>query len=258
MIDFHNHTIPNLDDGPKSVDVALNMYKVAEQQGITDVINTVHYQHSKMENKDTSYDYIISEIKKFNKILKNNSININIHAASEVYYKPNLTEILDNPITTFCNGKYMLVEFHTILLPDNYKNEFYKLMLKGVTPIVAHPERYRFVQNDISLVEEWVQLGYLIQIDCGSILGHFGENTEKITNLLIKKNLCHLIGSDAHNDKKRNFCLYETYMKISEKYGNDYKDFLMKNASKLLNFQSINSFVEKKRTSLFKKFLGKL
>ena len=55
MIDFHNHIIPNLDDGSKSVEMTLNMLKVAQSQGITDVVNTVHFQHPKMENKNTSY-----------------------------------------------------------------------------------------------------------------------------------------------------------------------------------------------------------
>ena len=111
MIDFHNHIIPNLDDGSKSVNMSLDMLKEAQAQGITDIVNTVHYQHPKMEKKNTSYKFIIDEINNLQKIAYDNNINIKIHAASEVFFKFNLTEILDNPITTFGNGKYMLIEF---------------------------------------------------------------------------------------------------------------------------------------------------
>ena len=98
MIDFHNHIIPNLDDGSKSIEMSLNMVKEAEAQGITDIVNTVHYQHPKMAKKDTSYKFIINEINKFQEIAYKNNINIKIHAASEVFFKFNLTDILDNPI----------------------------------------------------------------------------------------------------------------------------------------------------------------
>ena len=62
MIDFHNHILPNVDDGSNSVDMSLNMLREAESQGITDVVNTVHFQHPKMEHRDTSFNFITSEI----------------------------------------------------------------------------------------------------------------------------------------------------------------------------------------------------
>ena len=58
MIDFHNHIIPNLDDGPKSMDVAINMAKTAQQQGIKKIINTVHFNHPKMIGKEINYKIV--------------------------------------------------------------------------------------------------------------------------------------------------------------------------------------------------------
>ena len=150
MIDFHNHIIPNLDDGSKSIEMSLNMLKEAEAQGITDIVNTVHYQHPKMESKNTSFQFIIDEINKMQNIAIENNINIKIHPASEVFFKFNLTEILDNPITTFGNGKYMLIEFQRLSFPKGYEDEIFNLQLKGITPIIAHPERYRGIQKDIN------------------------------------------------------------------------------------------------------------
>jgi protein-tyrosine phosphatase len=258
MIDFHNHSIPKLDDGPKNIETAINMYRHAKEQGITDVINTVHFQHPKMKNKNTSYEHISSEIKKFNKILKGKDININIHIASEVYYLPNLTEILDNPITTFGNKKYMLIEFETMILPKNYKEEIFKLMLKDVTPIIAHPERYRFVQSNLSLVEDWINLGYIIQIDCGSILGDFGKEVEKVSHLLIRKNLCHLIGSDAHNDKKRNFCLKKALDKLNDLLDSQSINKILNNSKSILIGNDCERYINKKNNNILKKIMFKL
>ena len=62
MIDFHNHILPNVDDGAKTLDVSLRMLSCAAKQGITDVVNTVHYQHPKVEGKVISYDTIKKSI----------------------------------------------------------------------------------------------------------------------------------------------------------------------------------------------------
>ena len=254
MIDFHNHIIPNLDDGSKSVEMSLNMLREAQAQGITDVVNTVHYQHPKMDNKDTSYDFIINEINTFQNIVNDHNININIHPASEVFFKFNLTEILENPITTFGNGKYMLIEFQRLSFPDGYEDEIFKLQLKGITPIIAHPERYRAIQNDINLAKKWIERGYLIQIDCSSIIGGFGEETQISAIELLKNGLCHLIGSDAHNDKRRNFLLKQALLETEKYIGSNSSLIIQNNSKKILNGEECLKYsIKNKSQSIFSK-----
>jgi len=235
MIDFHNHIIPNLDDGSKSVGMSINMLKEAESQGITDIINTIHFQHPKMDEKNTSYDYVIQQINKLQERINQEKINIKIHPASEVFFKFNLTKILNNPITTFGKGKYMLIEFQRLSFPEGYESEIFKIQLKGITPIIAHPERYRGIQNNIELAKKWINQGYIIQIDCASILGRFGKETEKSAIQLLKNGYCHLIGSDAHNDKNRNFLMKDALSKINNLVGKDSALIIKNNSNKVLN-----------------------
>ena len=235
MIDFHNHIIPNLDDGSKSVGMSINMLKEAESQGITDIINTIHFQHPKMDKKNTSYDYVIQQINKLQERINQEKINIKIHPASEVFFKFNLTKILNNPITTFGKGKYMLIEFQRLSFPEGYESEIFKIQLKGITPIIAHPERYRGIQNNIDLAKKWINQGYIIQIDCASILGRFGKETEKSAIQLLKNGYCHLIGSDAHNDKNRNFLMKDALSKINNLVGKDSALTIKNNSNKVLN-----------------------
>lgn len=249
MIDFHNHIIPNLDDGSKSIEMSLNMLREAERQGITDVVNTVHFQHPKMDQKKTSYDFVISKISNLQSILEKEKINIKIHAASEVFFKFNLTEILDNPITTFGNSKYMLIEFQRLSFPKKYEDEIFKLQLKNIIPIIAHPERYRFVQNDISIVKKWINKDYFIQLNAGSIMGFSGKMMQKTAFKLLKNEYCHLIGSDAHDNQNRNFCLKESLDKIERKFGSDFVEIINQNSTKLLNGEDlipIKSLIKKK------------
>ena len=92
-------------------------------------------------------------------------------------------------------------------IKSNDENELFNLQLKGIVPIIAHPERYRGIQKDINLAKKWIDRGYFIQIDCASIIGGFGKETQAAAIKLLKNGLCHLIVSDAHNDKSRNFFL---------------------------------------------------
>ena len=235
MIDFHNHVLPNVDDGPNNIKESLEMIHHAAKQGITDIVQTVHFQHPKMDGKNTDYQYLKRKINFLQNKINIEKLNVKMHLSAEVFYLPNLIGISKNPLVTIGNGKYMLVEFRGNIFPLNFENEFYKLQLNGITPIVAHPERYRFIQNDISILETWMDRGYILQMDAGSIIGNFGESIKKISKKIIDNNFIHLIGSDAHNNKKRNFCLKEAYEYLEKIKSSNYTDLLKKNVQNLLN-----------------------
>ena len=63
MIDFHNHVLPNVDDGPKTIKESILMLQSAKEQGIKAIINTVHFQHPKMEGKNTDQDFLYNKVK---------------------------------------------------------------------------------------------------------------------------------------------------------------------------------------------------
>ena len=234
MIDFHNHVLPDVDDGPKTIEESMDMLRHASDQGITEIVQTVHFQHPKMDGKNVNYDYLINKIKELQDKIVKEKINIKLHLSAEVFYLPNLVKISKNPLVTIGNGKYMLIEFSTNIFPENYENEFFKIQTLGITPIVAHPERYRFIHQDVSLLDMWLERGFIIQLDAGSILGGFGKQTQQIATKILESNYVHLIGSDAHNSKKRNFCISDAYKYLNNKYVSNGVSQLKKNAESIL------------------------
>ena len=239
MIDFHNHILPNVDDGSTSMEMTLDMMNHAVEQGITDVVNTVHYQHPKVDGLDISYNRINKITNNLQYELDKNSIPINIHIGSEVFFYPNLTKILDDQLATIGNGKYMLIEFLPNIMPVNQKNTLFNLKMLGVTPIIAHPERYKPVQKDINLVYEWLSAGCLIQIDAGSLLGRFGKTATAISQKIIMRNWCQILGSDAHDNKRRNFLLKDAYELTKNMIGEDAKPLVYDNPMAVINGKSI-------------------
>ena len=262
MIDFHNHILPNVDDGAKSIEVSIEMLLEAHGQGITDVISTIHFQHPKMDGKDTSYSFVVKKCNELQKELLERNIPINIHLGAEVFYMPNLTAILDNPLVTIGNGKFMLIEFQNRILPPNFLEEFFKLQNKGITPIVAHPERYSAIQENIELAYDWMDRGFALQLDCGSILGHFGSKCKKVSQELIKGACIQLIGSDAHNNKIRNFCLQPAYNMIESFAGKNTVEKLKNNSLLLLEgkklqiMDAVDIIVKPSGQSMLKRFIN--
>ena len=207
MIDFHNHILPKLDDGSESTQMSIDMLEFAASQGIKEVVTTVHYQHPKMDRSNLSFDQARLVMRNLQKEIDRLSIPIKLHLGSEVFFLPNLIDVKDDPLATFGHGKYMLIEFLPFELPEIHRKQLFDLKLSGVVPIIAHPERYKPVQNDLKIIENWLNAGCLIQIDAGSLLGNFGIKAKLCAELIVRNNWCHIIGSDAHNNKKRNFCL---------------------------------------------------
>jgi protein-tyrosine phosphatase len=93
--------------------------------------------------------------------------------------------------------------------------------MNGITPIIAHPERYKAVQENIYIVADWLESGCLIQIDAGSPIGLMGKKAKLSSDIIIKNNWCQIIGSDAHDNKSRNLCIKDSFQYINSIIGDE-------------------------------------
>ena len=116
--------------------------------------------------------------------------------------------------------------------------------MSGVTPIIAHPERYRPVQENITLIYDWLNAGCLVQVDAGSVLGFLGKSAQQTAEKIIKNKWCQILGSDAHNDRKRNFCLLEAYEIVQDWVGNDARAMVFDHPRAVLEGQFISIEIE--------------
>ena len=123
MIDFHNHVLPNVDDGPKSIEESISMIRCASKQGITDIVQTVHYQHPKMDGKNVDYSYLKEKVQDLQLEIDKQKLNIKIHLSAEVFYLPNLTDLVNEGFFCIGKSKFILIEFQSLINPLNYKDE---------------------------------------------------------------------------------------------------------------------------------------
>lgn len=197
MIDFHSHIIPNIDDGSTSMKDTINMINEARQAGFTEIISTSHYIQKYYDLNCFEREKILDIIKK--KVSEKKEINIKLYLGSEIYFTPEIIELVKNKkASTINNTRYLLFELPMNTKPLFVKEMVYELMQNGYIPIIAHPERYSYVQENIRYIEELAGMGVLFQSNYGSIIGMYGNGAKKTLKKLLKNNLISFLGSDVH------------------------------------------------------------
>lgn len=235
MIDIHNHLIPKFDDGPRSLDESLKMLQQAAEQGVTDIFATSHF--NEYIPKKLSDEYF-AKLKELREMADQKNISIRIHSGGEMFYHPYLPKQVENtPMGTLGGwGQYVLMEFPMFQTFGGYEEVLFNLSINEFIPIIAHPERYVSVIESFSTVYDFVKFGGLLQLNAGSILGHFGKESQKIALRILKEELAHFIASDAHSPRGRSVLLATIADYLQDDIPAEYLDRLLtKNAEAIIN-----------------------
>ncbi len=216
-IDIHCHILPGVDDGADSMETSLEMFRMAEADGISQMILT---PHNKPWHTNLDHTEMRARVDRLQKRLQQEGLGIKLYTGSELYYRGGLTEELDQgAVETLADSQYVLVEFDPPADYDYIRNGIYALLSGGYCPIAAHVERYRNVCCKINRIAELTDMGCFMQVNAGSIMGKYGSGTKFLTRKLLKEDLVHFIATDAHDLYKRNPCLSQCAQYIGKKYG---------------------------------------
>ena len=196
MIDFHTHILPNIDDGSKSVEETFNLIKEAEEAGFTKIISTSHYMEEYYEVENKEREIWINAI---NEKLQNQNSNVKIYLGNEIYLTENIIKLLEEgKAATINNTNYVLFEMPMNVKPMNLYDVLFEMLRYKLVPVLAHPERYAFVQKDPELIFDLMEKGVLMQSNYGSIIGQYGSSAQNLVKKLLQKNMVHFLGSDVH------------------------------------------------------------
>lgn len=248
MIDIHSHILNEIDDGSKSLDMSINMLKKSEEVGVQAIVATPHFMRGRFE---VSYDEVIKAVEEMRNTAKDNGIEIEIYAGQEVYYSRNMLEYYnDKLIGTINNSRYMLIELPMLEFNlDEVINTIYELQIRGIVPIIAHPERYKPFIKKPSLINTLIKEGMLFQMNAASIVGDFGKDVKKTSKIFLENNIYSFMGSDAHRDRGRDTDISEA-LKILEE---SQKQAFISNATSIIKNEEVNF---RGNTVKEKKFFG--
>lgn len=193
MIDLHCHILPGVDDGPATLDEALDMARLAVEDGISTVIATPHL------DAICGLD-IQSEVERFNAALQHYTIALTVLRGCECRYH---AELLSHGYPLLPGGRYVLVEFSEPVIAQPCFDLLYEMMCEQVVPIIAHPERNLHFQRHARVLEELVGDGCKLQVTAGSLLGEFGQEPRLFARYLLRKGWVSFLASDAHSNRFR-------------------------------------------------------
>lgn len=205
MLDIHNHLLKNVDDGPKSMEEILILLKQAKNEGVTGIIVTPHHLHPNWNNTYPRIEIMVDKLLLDSRITE---VGVKLFPGQEVRIKDQILRDLDNGDIKGLNAsRYILIELPSGQVPSATKQILYELQVKGLVPIIAHPERNKVIANDLEILYELVNNGALSQLTSTSLNGNLGKKVQKISIQMIENNLIHFIASDAHHATTRPFLM---------------------------------------------------
>lgn len=220
FIDIHSHILPGVDDGSDSFEMSMRMLRCAADDGISGIILT---PHNKPGHRHRHISEIMSRVEGLRKMMAEDSINIDLHIGSELYYRNGLLEEIENDTArTLTGSRYVLVEFNPSEDYDYIRNGIYSLLSGGYYPILAHAERYRNVCAGKSGIDDLIEMGCYIQVNAGSVMGKAGPKVKHFVRTMLKQWQVHFVATDAHDMGKRAPRLSDCAHFIHKKYGEDY------------------------------------
>lgn len=238
MIDIHSHIIPNVDDGAKNIDITLDMLRLARESGTKKLVLTPHYFLGRFEVNREKIEKIAIRLKEL--LIKEN-IDLEIYVGQEVYFTKYIIEQLQSgEIATINNSKYLLIEFNMNSIDKEALEIIHEMKIQGIVPVIAHPERYVEFQKKPSLINQYMEMGCLFQLNANSLSGLLGRESEKLAKMYLKENLYSFLGSDAHGNGRRNTNIQQ-YKSIIEGINCDFIKQSTENGIKLLNNQDIKN-----------------
>jgi protein-tyrosine phosphatase len=213
MIDLHNHLLPGVDDGASTWDETLAMCRIAHEDGIRTIVATPHFQENNPAMR-APRDKVIRLVKELQARLAEENLPMEIHPGNEIQAHPRMDKFVESgQAATYCDaGHYLLLELPNQEISLNaLKEMIFRVTLKGIIPIVAHPERNFMLRKAPDMLPLLVQHGALAQVTAMGLVNHKDRETRELSLRWIRRHAAHFLATDAHSAEQRKPLLREAF-----------------------------------------------
>jgi len=241
MIDLHSHILPNLDDGPRTMEDSIQMCRISYHDGIRTIVATPHILPGIYKNDRST---ILTKLHELNDALvqsaichpqsaksldsaistlrsrataedgripclsgrqAQSAIPLRVLPGADVHFSSDILQRYEKGeiVTVNDRGRYLMVEFAFQGIPYQAEEVLFQLLTKGIIPIISHPERNMEIGQRPQRYYEMIRMGCLGQVTAMSLTGEFGPGVRRIAEKLLSKRLLHIIASDAHSIDRR-------------------------------------------------------
>ncbi len=200
-VDMHSHLLPGIDDGLQEMEQSVEFITTLKSLGYQKLICTPHILTDLYPN---SRETILPKLDLVRKALKNAGIEIPIDAAAEYMIDHSFAELISKSKKTdllTINNEFILVEMSYLAPSPNFEQVIFDLRMMGLTPIVAHPERYSYYHKQFDTYVRFAELGCKLQVNLLSLSGGYGPYVKKTAEKLFKSQMVDYLGTDMHHIK---------------------------------------------------------
>lgn len=193
---MHSHLIPGLDDGAKTVEDSIALIECLQKLGFRKIITTPHIFKEYFSNTP---EKIRAGGEALQKAISDRGLNVQLEFAAEYFLDEYFAELLasDQELLTF-SDKRILIEFSTFSPAMNVLDLIFQLTSKGYKPVLAHPERYLYYDNQFEQFEKFKEMGCSLQVNLLSLSDYYGKAQRKLAIRLLEADLVEFMGTDLH------------------------------------------------------------
>lgn len=225
MIDIHFHCLPGVDDGPRTWDESIELCRAAFADGSSAVVATPHVLRDPWLNERAEIRTDL--VRELNERLNGEPLVLN---GCEFFFAADAVELWErstkSPLIGLNESNFLLVEFPSNAVPTAAESVVHELVMIGVTPVIAHPERNKVFAAAPERLERFVELGAITQLTAGSVLGLFGREAYAAADEFLRRGLANLIASDAHSVGRRPPVMSAARVAIRQRWGTRTEELL--------------------------------
>ena len=194
---MHSHLLPGIDDGAKDIETSLQLIRGLKELGYQKLITTPHIIWDIYRNTP---EIINEKLEGVRNAVKQEGIDVEIHAAAEYFLDEHVEGLLKKkePLLTV-SGNKVLTEFSMAFPSLNIKDILFDMQMQGYQPIIAHPERYIYLQQNKEFYQELKDIGCMFQLNILALGGHYGRSVKDLAEYLLNNGFYDLVGTDLHN-----------------------------------------------------------
>jgi protein-tyrosine phosphatase len=196
-VDMHSHLLPGIDDGSPDLETSLKLILGMMELGFTKFITTPHIMWDMYRN---DRDIILAKLELVREAVQKEGLAVEINAAAEYFLDDHVAGLVKNnePLLTV-SGNLVLTEFSMAYPSHSLKDVLFDMQMQGYQPIIAHPERYIYLEQNKEFYEELKDIGCLFQLNILSLAGYYGKTVQELAQYLLKKGQYDLVGTDLHS-----------------------------------------------------------
>ncbi|MDZ4794083.1 MAG: CpsB/CapC family capsule biosynthesis tyrosine phosphatase [Bacteroidota bacterium] len=194
--DMHSHLLPGIDDGSPDMETSLKLIRGMMDLGYTKLVTTPHVMWDMYKN---TTEIIVQKLELLREAVKAAGLIVEINAAAEYFLDDYVEGLIKNgtPLLPI-SGNMVLVEFSLAYPSHSLKDILFEMQMQNYQPVIAHPERYIYLEKNKEFYEELKDIGCLFQLNLLSLAGYYGKTPQLLAEYLIKKGHYDLVGTDLH------------------------------------------------------------